>query len=157
MVFCSGWPPRGGEKSSAGGVPRAAGACRSSLAGSLAGNAQHAGGTRRFAFPKTDRLLKRSAFLRLKQKGKRRQNGLFILCYMPSAAKGPRVGITVTKKVGGAVRRNRIKRVCREFFRHHRHELEMAWDINIIAKREAGNSANGVLNASLGALFKPMV
>ena len=33
----------------------------------------------------------------------------------------------------------------------------MAWDINIIAKREAANSTNSALNESLSALFKAMV
>ena len=115
------------------------------------------GGKRRFPFPKEDRLLKRSAFLRLTRNGKRRQNGQFILCYAPSEEKRPRVGITVTKKVGDAVRRNRIKRLCREFFRHHRQEISRAWDINIIAKRDAAKNDNRVLIESLDALFKLMM
>jgi ribonuclease P protein component len=50
---------------------------------------------------------------------------------------GPaRLGITVTRKVGTAVRRNRIKRLVREWFRLRRAMLG-ALDVVVIAKREA--------------------
>ncbi len=46
-----------------------------------------------------------------------------------------RLGITVTRKVGKAVRRNRIKRLVREWFRVHSRELG-ALDVVVIAKRD---------------------
>ena len=46
-----------------------------------------------------------------------------------------RVGITVTKKVGSAVDRNRIKRVVREVFRRHRSFFPDGFDYVFIAKR----------------------
>jgi ribonuclease P protein component len=48
---------------------------------------------------------------------------------------GARLGITVTRKVGKAVRRNRIKRLVREWFRTSRMELGSC-DLIVIAKRE---------------------
>jgi ribonuclease P protein component len=45
-----------------------------------------------------------------------------------------RLGITVTRKVGNAVRRNRIKRLVREWFRRRARELGSC-DLVIIAKR----------------------
>lgn len=47
----------------------------------------------------------------------------------------PRLGITVTRKVGNAVRRNRIKRLVREWFRKSGQGLG-AWDFNVIVKRD---------------------
>ena len=52
---------------------------------------------------------------------------------MPNELGGTRIGITVTKKVGGAVLRNRIKRRFREIFRHHRKELLPSMDVVVNA------------------------
>jgi ribonuclease P protein component len=46
-----------------------------------------------------------------------------------------RLGITVTRKVGNAVRRNRIKRLVREWFRVHSSRLKPC-DVVVIAKRD---------------------
>lgn len=46
-----------------------------------------------------------------------------------------RLGLTVSRKVGGAVVRNRVKRLLREWFRLHHHELTDDWDLVIIARR----------------------
>jgi ribonuclease P protein component len=43
----------------------------------------------------------------------------------------------VTKKVGNAVQRNRIKRVVREVFRRNRHLFPRSHDVVFIAKRQA--------------------
>jgi ribonuclease P protein component len=48
----------------------------------------------------------------------------------------PRIGITVSRKVGCAVTRNKVKRYIREIFRHNRHTLP-AVDMNVIARRES--------------------
>jgi ribonuclease P protein component len=52
---------------------------------------------------------------------------------VPNELVGTRIGITVTKKVGGAVLRNRIKRRFREIFRHHRQELLPPMDVVVNA------------------------
>ena len=48
-----------------------------------------------------------------------------------------RLGITVTKKIGNAVKRNRIKRLLREFFRVNKSGFSSSQDIVVIAKKEA--------------------
>ena len=107
-----------------------------------------------FRFPKSDRLLKRSDFLRISRNGKRVQNRYFIAVFTPGPSKGNRLGITVTKRVGNAVTRNRIKRQVREFFRHDGRRLVENSDINIIAKKEAAGISSAEAARSMKTLFE---
>ncbi|CAB1082816.1 hypothetical protein JY97_07915 [Alkalispirochaeta odontotermitis] len=91
----------------------------------------------RFFLTKADRILKRREYLALAESRRRIQNEHFIAIFSPNRLGRSRIGITVTKKVGPAVKRNRIKRLVREHFRLNRHHLAGTWDINIIAKRQA--------------------
>lgn len=54
----------------------------------------------------------------------------------PPATDRGRIGITVSRKVGTAVIRNRIKRLVREYYRHHKGAF-VALDVNVIARRGA--------------------
>jgi len=49
----------------------------------------------------------------------------------------PRLGLTVSKKVGNSPERSRVKRLLREWFRLHRHELKRPWDLVLIARAGA--------------------
>jgi ribonuclease P protein component len=61
---------------------------------------------------------------------------------------GPRLGVTATRALGGAVVRNRIKRRLREAFRLHRANLVASWDIVLNPRRAAaGASFTEVQNA----------
>ena len=64
-----------------------------------------------------------------------------------------RLGITVTKKVGKAAERNKIKRLIREYFRQNRHRIMGNWDINIIAKREAADQESDRILESVRQIF----
>lgn len=59
-----------------------------------------------------------------------------MLVWLPNVYKQPRLGVTVSKKVGNSVIRNKVKRYIREVFRLNRSWLP-AVDINVIARREA--------------------
>jgi ribonuclease P protein component len=93
----------------------------------------------RFSLTKADRLLRRREYLALSKFGRRIQNEHFITYFSADRQGRSRIGITVTKKVGPAVKRNRIKRLVREFFRLKRHCLAGNRDISIIAKRQAAD------------------
>jgi ribonuclease P protein component len=97
----------------------------------------------RFRLTKADRILKRREFIALSESGHRIQNEHFIAIFSPNQLGRSRIGITVTKKVGPAVKRNRIKRLVREHFRLNRHQFAGHWDINIIAKRQASDFSSG--------------
>ena len=48
-----------------------------------------------------------------------------------------RVGITVSKKLGGAVVRNRVRRRVREAYRLHEDKFSTGWDIVVVARSRA--------------------
>ena len=106
-----------------------------------------------FGFSKADRLLKRSQFIELSKFGKKAQNKQFLIIYVPSRVNRTRLGITVSKKVGKAIERNRVKRHIREFFRLHRHTISGFWDMNIIARQEAAGITFERANTSLKDVF----
>lgn len=91
----------------------------------------------RFFFAKANRILKRPDFLRLSKDGKKISNKHFVATYCPGQFENTRLGITVSKKVGNAAVRNRIKRFSREYFRLNRHMLAGCLDINITARSAA--------------------
>jgi len=106
-----------------------------------------------FSFTKADRLLKRSDFLRLTAKGRQQQDKYFIVVFAPGKMDRTRLGITVSRKVGNAVVRNRIKRFAREYFRLNRHKNTGNWDINIIARKGAVNLSSAQAFLSLQNIF----
>ena len=102
------------------------------------------GGAQRFSH--ADRLKKRHEFRRVQLSGRRIHTPHFLIVVQPNALHNTRLGITVTKKVGTAVQRNRIKRVVREVFRRNRSLFPAGFDVVFIAKRDAaGVDYDGVL------------
>jgi ribonuclease P protein component len=86
-------------------------------------------------FPKSRRLRKRREFLAVQRSGKKIHGRYFVVV----AAHGSgRIGIAVSKKVGNAVKRNRIKRLVREYVRQNEW-LPADRDVVVIAKRSAAD------------------
>jgi len=94
---------------------------------------------RNFGLKKTQKILKRPEYLNLSQSGKKNQDSFFIIIYTKNVSGTPRLGITVSKRVGNAVVRNRVKRLVREWFRLHHADWDGYGDINVIAKKKAVN------------------
>jgi len=90
-----------------------------------------------FKLKKSERLLKRSEFIRLKRTGRRFHNKYFIAEVAAGKFERSRLGITISKRTGTAVLRNRLKRIIRESFRYNRQCLSKNMDINIIVKKNA--------------------
>lgn len=65
-----------------------------------------------------------------------------------------RVGITVSKKLGHAVVRNRTRRRLREVYRLHETRFQPGWDIVVVARTKAVNAPFDKLTASYLALAK---
>jgi len=84
-----------------------------------------------------ERLTKRAEFLAV-QRGAKRRGPLFLLEVLERGDEGPpRLGITVTKKTGNAVERNRIRRRLREAVRTRAaDEMASGTDYVIVGRRE---------------------
>jgi ribonuclease P protein component len=90
-----------------------------------------------FSFPKGERLLNRKDFVNLNRSGRRYQTKHFTALYKENGMDFTRMGITVNRRIGNAVIRNRIKRLLREFFRLNKETFIKGYDINFIANRGA--------------------
>ncbi|MBF0301592.1 MAG: ribonuclease P protein component [Desulfamplus sp.] len=106
------------------------------------------------SFPKTDRILKRSQFVKLSLLGKMVQTRYFMAVILDGESVNNRIGITVSKKVGNAVERNRIKRIVREYYRHRKETISGNRDINIIARKYASHLPNAQVPDELDKLFR---
>ncbi len=68
-------------------------------------------------------------------------NGLLVLYARRNRTGTNRVGITVSKKLGHAVVRNRIRRRLREIYRLNEERFAPGWDIVVVARTKAIEAA----------------
>ena len=91
-----------------------------------------------FTFPRSHHLKKPSEFRAVFDRGVKRHSRGFIFFRAASSLPVPRLGVSVSRKIGGAVVRNRVKRLLREAFRLQAQALHLQGsDLVIIAKRGA--------------------
>jgi ribonuclease P protein component len=88
--------------------------------------------------PRRGRLTRSAEFERVYKRGSSCANRHLVLYSFPTGATdGPRVGLSVSRRVGGAVERNRVKRVLREAVADAREELRPGQDIVVVARPPA--------------------
>lgn len=90
-------------------------------------------------FPKADRLLKRTEFRSVLDNGIKVIDPFFVFLGLKTSKSNTRMGIIVSKKVGNAVVRNRIKRQLRERFRKQNSGSANGIDFVVIARYRASN------------------
>jgi len=112
------------------------------LAGSAGGGSEagaSAAALPRHGLPRAQRIRKRPDFLRIQDGGLRVSTRHFLLLLSagttPRAA--PRLGVVASRKVGGAVLRNRAKRLVREVFRHAPDLFPTGIDVVVILRSGA--------------------
>jgi ribonuclease P protein component len=89
-------------------------------------------------FTRGERLLKPKEYQGVRKGGKRHITASFVIHVLPKEHGTTKLGLSVSSSVGGAVRRNRIKRLLREFFRLNKARLPTSSDI-LISVRKGGS------------------
>ena len=91
------------------------------------------------SFPKFKRLTRTDEFDRMRQQGKVFRGGLLTLAVLPGQPGAAiRAGVITSRKVGGAVVRNRLRRRIRQIVRQHQHEVKNGvWLVTIGSSRAA--------------------
>ena len=77
-----------------------------------------------------------------------------VLYVLPNKSGSNLVGLTVSKKVGKAVVRNRIRRLIRESLRKYEQGLKKGFNIVIVARTKAALSTYSEIDSSLFQLLK---
>ena len=86
-------------------------------------------------FPRSRRLKQEGDFARARAQGRRLICGCLIANVLPRPGRpGARLGVVTGKTVGNAVARNRARRLMRESFRLHQHELAGPVDLVLVAR-----------------------
>ena len=110
-------------------------------------------GSARLRLPATARLRSGRDFQRVYQRGQRAAGALLtVVALRGRGARGARVGVSVSKDHGAAVRRNKIKRLLREAFRLERPRLPADFDVVLIPRPREGKLQLAALRAELLAL-----
>ena len=81
-------------------------------------------------------------------------NSYFVLYARPNRSQHNYVGITVSKKLGHAVVRNRTRRRIREIYRLHEEAFLPGWDIVVVARTRAVDAQFSKLTAAFLSLAK---
>lgn len=111
-------------------------------------------GMKQFSFTKNERLHKSREFDEIFRKGERYPTENFLVIFHPNHYERRRLGIVVSKKIGKAVERNRIKRLVREFFRLNKSQFPDSSDLLFVVKRRLEKPNYATVYDELKAVFE---
>jgi len=100
-------------------------------------------------FPSSCRLRNSREYAHAWRQGQRCNTVHFIVIALTGTTSAARLGVTISRKVGNAVCRNRLKRWIREFFRVRRATITTGADLSIVARPGAAGLGHAQLEQEL--------
>lgn len=108
-------------------------------------------------FPRSARLLTAADYSQVFQKNRRYTDHYWTVLVHQAPGSAGRLGLAIAKKrAKRAIDRNKLKRVAREAFRHHREQLE-SHQLVVMNRDAAGSADKETLRRSLNALLGKVV
>ncbi len=105
-------------------------------------------------FPRSARVRSRADYLKIQHSGRKMGGRYLIILSMNNDLPASRFGITVSRKTGNAVTRNRVKRRIKELQRLNRDNIVPGKDIVVIATREASKATFEKMKMEYADLIK---
>jgi ribonuclease P protein component len=102
-------------------------------------------------------LVKKGDFKRVFDSGRRFSSSYLVIYALPSGLDFSRLGLAVSKKIGNAVTRNKIRRRLREAVRRRLAERPLRYDIVIVARTAAVGAAFADLDRMIAKTFAGLV
>lgn len=93
-------------------------------------------------------------FQEIRRTGKSFSNRLVVLCVLPNEQPFSRFGFSVSRRIGNAVVRNRVKRRMREAVRLKMHQIEPGWDCVFIARNPIRDAAYCEIDGACARLLR---
>ena len=115
-----------------------------------------AAGTVGFSWRPEMRLKKSRDFRWVQGRGRKIRQPNLMLLVLPGRGSQTRIGLTVSRRVGNAVVRNRVKRWLREGLRHLYPGIPGCWDVVVIAHPSAADADQALLSQQLSTALSIM-
>lgn len=91
----------------------------------------------KYSLEKSEHLRKALDFKRVYSQGKSCADHFIVLFVFPNELERNRIGLSVSKKIGKAVKRNRVKRLFREVYRLNKDKIIQGVDLIFLARKDA--------------------
>ena len=108
----------------------------------------------RHTFFKQERIRRRKDFLAAYYRGNKSAHAGLAMHALHTGRTHTRLGLSIGRKFGRAVERNRVKRRLREIFRLCKHQLKPGYDVVITIRRDAAGRSYDELRDSVTTLLK---
>jgi ribonuclease P protein component len=105
------------------------------------------------SYGREHRISRTADFWKDRRKRKKFDTEHFLLILRKNNKDARRLGLVVGRKVGGAVSRNRIKRLIREFFRLNKEKIPESSDLIVLAKKDISIKGYREVFDELGVIF----